>query len=105
MGSQAPAGDSYQLGKTFLLEDQSFSGKNGSKTIQSNLFLQEIRRSGHPQGEMGSNWEVWVSQLLPRSREGAGFVLAVPLSQTEVRTWLPVLGWDKALLSTPRVIL
>lgn len=54
---------------------------------------------------MGSSWEAWVSQLLPRSWEGAGSVLAVAVSQTEVQTWLPALGWDKALLSTPREIL
>lgn len=32
---------------------------------------------------MGSNCKVWVSQLLPRSRQGVGSVLAVVVSQTE----------------------
>lgn len=37
VGSQAPAANNYKLGKTLLLEDQSFSQKSGSNPKQSVL--------------------------------------------------------------------
>lgn len=45
MGGKAPAGSGYELGTTFLPEDQSFSMKKMEvKTNRSNLFPQEMRR-------------------------------------------------------------